>query len=143
MILDSQNMFSDAQAITATAASTNSIDLGATGTVIGASAALVRDIGKGKPLPLLVQVVEAFNNLTSLQVEIQVDDNSSFSSPRTVDTQTIALAGLTLGAKFDGMRFVPPGTNERYVRLNYTVVGTAPTAGKITAGFPAAHQDNP
>lgn len=142
MILDSTNVFSDAQAIVATAASTNAIDLGATGSVPYASAALVRDIGKGRPLPLLVQVVEAFNNLTSLQVDVQVDDNTAFSSPRVVDSQTIALAGLTLGAKFDGLAFVPPGTNERYVRLNYTVTGVAPTAGKVTAGFVLGQQQN-
>jgi hypothetical protein len=28
--------------------------------------------------------------------------------------------------------------NERYMRIKYTVVGTAPTQGKITAGFVAA-----
>jgi hypothetical protein len=36
MILDSTTLFSNAQAITATAASTNYIDLGAPGTVYGA-----------------------------------------------------------------------------------------------------------
>lgn len=143
MQLDSQLVFSDAQAITATAASTNIIDLGATGTVPYAASALVRDIGKGKPLPLLVQVVEAFNNCTSVQCDIEVDDNSSFSSPRVVDSQVLLLAGLTLGAKYDGLRYVPPGVNERYMRLKYTPVGTAPTLGKITAGIIAAHQENP
>lgn len=143
MILDSQAIFSDAQAVTATAPSTNTIDLGATGTVIYTSSAIVRDIGRGRPIPLLVEVVEAFNNCTSLQVDVQTDDNAAFSSPKVVETQVILLANLTLGAKFDGMRFLPPGTNERYVRLNYTLVGTAPTTGKITAGLVAAHQDNP
>jgi hypothetical protein len=141
MIFDKENLFSDAQAITATAASTNYIDLGATGTVPYGSSALVRDIGKGEPLPLRIQVTEAFNTLTSLTVAIEVDDNTSFSSVRTVDTQTIALAGLTLGAVFEGLKYVPVGVNERYVRLNYTVTGAAPTLGKITAGIVAAHQD--
>lgn len=141
MIFDKENLFSDAQAITATAASTNIIDLGATGTVVGASAAVVRDIGKGRPLPLRVQVTEAFNTLTSLKVDIEVDDNASFSSARVVDTQTILLAGLTLGAVFEGLKHVPVGVNERYVRLNYTVAGAAPTLGKITAGIVAGHQE--
>lgn len=141
MIFDSTNLFSSAQAITATAASTNVIDLGATGRVVGGSANLVRDIGLGQQIPLRIQVVEAFNTLTSLAVSIQVDDNEAFSSPTTVDSQTIALAGLTLGAVFNGLYFVPPKTNERYVRLNYTVVGTNPTLGKITAGFVMAHQE--
>lgn len=141
MIFDKENLFSDAQAITATAASTNYIDLGANGTVPYASSALVRDIGKGIPLPLRIQVTEAFNTLTSLTVAIEVDDNTAFSSARVVDTQTIALAGLTLGAVFEGLKYVPVGVNERYVRLNYTVTGAAPTLGKITAGIVAAHQD--
>lgn len=141
MIFDSTNLFSSAQAITATAASTNVIDLGATGKVVGGTANLVRDIGLGQRIPLRIQVVEAFNTLTSLAVTIQVDDNEAFSSPTTVDSQTIALAGLTLGAVFNGLYFVPPKTNERYVRLNYTVAGTNPTLGKITAGFVMAHQE--
>lgn len=142
MIFDKENLFSDGQAITATAASTNYVDLGATGTVYGASAAMVRDIGKGKPIPLRVQVIEAFNTLTSLKVDIEVDDNSSFSSAKVVDSQTIPLAGLTKGAVFNGLRYVPVGTDERYVQLRYTVTGTAPTTGKVTAGFVASHQEN-
>ena len=43
MLLSSEQTFSDAQALTATAVSTNIIDLGPTGTVLNAPAALVRD----------------------------------------------------------------------------------------------------
>lgn len=142
MIFDSTNLFSDAQAITAAAASTNHIDLGATGVPYGQTTALVRDIGKGVRIPLRIQVVEAFNNLGSLQVDIEVDDNASFSSPKVVDTQSISLAGLAVGAVFNGLRYVPVGTDERYLRLRYTPVGgTAPTLGKVTAGVVAAHQE--
>lgn len=141
MILDSTNVFSDAQAITATAASTNIIDLGATGTVVGGASALVRDIGPGNPLPIRVQIVEAFNTLTSLTIALQVDDNSSFSSAKTVESIVVPLAGLTLGAVVAALYYVPRGTDERYVRLNYTVTGTNPTLGKVTAGIVAAHQE--
>lgn len=141
MIFDTTNLFSNAQAITATTVSTNVIDLGANGRVVGGSANLIRDIGLGQSIPLRVQVVEGFNLLTSLTVTIQVDDNEAFSSPTTVDAQTISLAGLTVGAVFNGLYFVPPKTNERYVRLNYTVTGTAPTLGKVTAGFVMSHQE--
>jgi hypothetical protein len=44
MILDNTNIFSDGQAITATANSTNVIDIGAAGTPQGASVAIARDI---------------------------------------------------------------------------------------------------
>jgi hypothetical protein len=43
--MSEQQLFSDSQALTQTAVSTNIIDLGATGTVTGGAAALVRDIG--------------------------------------------------------------------------------------------------
>lgn len=122
MILDQNLVLSDAQAITATAASTNTIDL-----------SVARDVGPGYELPLLIQVGEAFNNLTSLTVEVQTDDNTSFSSPRSLASQTIPLASLTVGAK-SAIQKVPVGT-ERYVRLNYTVTGTAPTTGKVTAAI--------
>lgn len=141
MIFDSTNLFSDSQAITATAASTNVIDLGATGKVVGASANLVRDIGAGRPLPIRIQIVEAFNNLTSLTVALQTDDNSGFSSATTVESVVVPLADLTLGAYVNEIYYVPRGTNERYVRLNYTVTGTAPTTGKVFAGFVLAHQE--
>lgn len=140
MIFDRSLLMSNAQAITATAASTDFIDLGATGTVFGNSQALIRDIGRGKEIPLRVQVVQTFNNLTSLAVAVQVDDNTSFSSPRTVVTsQAIPLASLVAGFTFEELAF-EVGTNERYLRLNYTVVGTAPTAGQVTGGVTMGNQ---
>ncbi|APL94091.1 Bbp16 family capsid cement protein [Sphingobium indicum] len=143
MIFDNTLLFSDAQAITADAGSTNTIDLGATGTPFGASAALVRDIGKGCKIPLSISVVEAFNNLTSIEISLQVDDNSGFSSPKTVArSAVIALADLTAGKQIDFPDYIPQGANERYLRLYYDITGTAPTTGKITAGVVAARQTN-
>ncbi len=78
MIFDRQTLLSDAQAITATGPSTNVINLGPIRT------GLTRDIGKGEPIPFLMQVVESFNNLTSLAVTIQTDDNEAFASPKAV-----------------------------------------------------------
>lgn len=135
MIFDQQSLLSDAQAITATAASTNILDLGPI------KAGIVRDIGKGAQIPLLVQVVEAFNNLTSLAIALQVDDNSGFSSATTVWTTTVVLADLKAG-KVVIPEYIPRGTNEQYLRLNYTVTGTAPTTGKITAGVTMGNQSN-
>jgi len=128
MFTDYETLMSDDQAITATAASTNYIDIGADA-----------DIGIGQPVNILVQVTEAFTNLTNLAIAIQTDDNSSFSSATTIYTETIVLANLTAGAKIN-MRVFPPA-NERYVRMYYTVTGSAPNAGKITAGAVVDHQD--
>lgn len=133
MIFDQQTLLSDAQAITATAASTNIIDLG--------PIKIKRDIGKGKQIPLLIQVVEAFNNLTSLAVALQVDDDVAFGSPKTVWTQTIVLADLKAGYVVVP-EYITRGTDERYLRINYTVTGTAPTTGKVTAGVTMGNQSN-
>jgi hypothetical protein len=140
MILDKQNLFSDAQAITADAASTNTIDLGVPGTPVGAAAPLAQDVGLSD-IPLLIQVVEAFADLTSLTIKVQTDDNTGFSSAKDVLTVTVPLASLVAGyiAPIDR---IPRGTTERYLRLYYDVTGTSPTAGKITAGVVAAVQSN-
>ncbi|HYZ93033.1 MAG TPA: hypothetical protein VFA34_11695 [Actinomycetota bacterium] len=142
MILSKQGNFSEAQAITTTAASTNIIDRGAPGTPLGAPTTVPRDLGKSM-IPILCQVVETFATLTSLQVTLQADDDSAFGSPTTVDiTPAIAAATLVAGYKFPMLQ-LPPGITERYIRLNYTVAGSAATAGKITAGLVAAVQTNP
>ncbi len=129
MLLDQQALFSAAQAITATAASTNVIDTGSN-----------KDVGKYGDIPLLIQVVEGFNNLTSLTVTVQTDDNSAFSSAADVLSMTIPLASLVLGYKSPVITL--PMKMERYIRLNYTVTGTAPTTGKVTAGITGGVQTN-
>lgn len=129
MLLDQQALFSAAQAITATAASTNVIDTGSN-----------KDVGKYGDIPLLIQVVEDFNNLTSLTVTVQTDDNSAFSSAADVLSMTIPLASLVLGYKSPVITL--PMKMERYIRLNYTVTGTAPTTGKVTAGITGGVQTN-
>lgn len=141
MIFDSTNLFSDAQAVTASAASTNVIDLGATDTPKHAAAAIVRDIGKGTPIQLRVQVVANFNTLTSIVVGVQTDTADSFGSATTVlSSPAVPLASLVAGYVFP-ITIVPRGTLERYVRLYYTVAGTAATLGQITAGFVFANDE--
>lgn len=143
MIFDAQALFSDGQAITATAASTNTIDLGARGTPYGSSTALVRDPGKGCEVPISVTVTEAFATLTSLTISVEVDDNSSFSSAATIFTTTaIPVASLTLGYVLKQLVEIPEGTNEQYMRLKYTVAGSNATTGKILAGIVASRQSN-
>lgn len=143
MIMDKTEEFSLAQAITADAASTNILDLGATGTAYGAAAALVRDVGKGNSIPLLVTVVEAFNNLTSMNVLVQVSIDSAFTTPITVyRSPEYLLAQLGVGSQYLLPDALPVETNKRYVRLFYDITGTAPTLGKVTAGVVAARQTN-
>lgn len=139
MIFDRTLQYSLAQAIIATAASTNVIDHGALGTVYGAAAPLKRDLGIGADLPLLVQVVEAFGDLTSLKIALQGSVDEAFTSPIELQSQTLLLADLKVGAQLK-LDTIPRGAVFRYTRIYYTVTGTAPTAGKVTAGIVAAVQ---
>lgn len=135
MLLDGETQFSNRQAITATVASTNTVDLGDTGTRPWSGAKLTRDIG-GWSNDLLIQVTQDFVGGTSVQVEIQTDDNAAFSTAKTVgSTAAVPVADLKAGYRFSLADF-PVGTSERYVRLNYVVVGV-PTAGTITAAVTA------
>lgn len=139
MILSQQQIFSDAQAITATAISENVIDTGVRDTPYGGAAALTGDLGKGNEIPLTVQVVEAFNNLTSLQVSVETGATTSLGT--VLLSQTVLLADLVAGWQFNECD-VPRGAVGRYLGLRYTVVGIAPTAGAITAGISMGTQTN-
>jgi hypothetical protein len=121
-ILDRLNLFSNDQAITASTASTDVVDLGS-----------VRDVGAGETSTVLVLVTEAFNNLTDLTVAMQTSTTENFASPVQLTAATLPLASLTVGTRFP-ITTVPRGVL-RYVRLYYTVTGTAPTTGRITAGL--------
>lgn len=137
MVLDQLSLFSDAQAITATANSTNVYDLGEMGVAAYNSIQLRRNLGKAMVTPLLIQVVEAFDNLTSLEFIVQTDDNDAFTSAKDVMSVTVPLAELQAGFICPIDR-LPRGITERFLRLRFVVSGAAPTTGKITAGVVAA-----
>lgn len=141
MILSAQQLFSDDQAITATAVSTNKIDLGASATPYGGKAALAKDVGKGNPIPVLVQVTTAFATLTSLTITLETSANADLSSSTVLASETILAAALVAGKKTN-LQFVPNGANKRYLGLRYTVAGSDATAGKITAGISMGNQTN-
>lgn len=142
MIFSKNLLFSDDQEVTASAASTNIVDLGATGTVLNAPNDLKRDIGKGTPVPILIQVTEDFANLTSLTVSVQVSVDEAFTSPITVlSSPAVAVADLVAGYKFPIIH-VPLTSNERYIRVYYTVEGSNANAGAVTAGIVAGVQTN-
>lgn len=131
MLLDTETLFSDKQAVTATAASTN---------VIHTAAGKIKEIAFGTPLPLLIQVVEDFAGLTSVKVAVQTAADENFTTPVTLaETAAIPVADLVAGYKFP-INFMPKG-NLGYTRLMYTVVGTG-TAGRIDAGFVAGHDNS-
>lgn len=118
MILDNLLKFSDAQALTATAVSTNVVDLSSD-----------RDIGIGEPMALVVSVGVAADFTTgdeTYQVTLQTSTDEAFTSPITV-VASAAINGdeLAAGAKV----VLPIGfDNKQYLRVNYTLAGTTPTA---------------
>lgn len=124
MLLDNTLVFSEEQAITASAASTNYIDQSAAGDAYGA-------------LWLVAKVDVDFATLTSLTIGVQTDSASNFSSAVTLaSTGAVAAASLTEGEYVCCFRL--PADCKRYIRLYYTVGGSNATAGKITAFLTAA-----
>lgn len=126
MIMDAQLVFSENQAITASANSTNVIDLSD-----------VRDIGIGEELWLGVQVTETFADSGSdstVALSLITDDNAAMSSPATVRSLN-TLAALTPAGTIYWYR-IPPETlvaYQQYIALAYAVAGGNLSAGKITA----------
>lgn len=133
---------SPGQAITASAASTNHVDLGAPGTPPGHSITPTRDLGKGTRIPILIQVTETFATLTSLKVAVQTDSDAGFATALTtvLETEAIAAASLVAGYQFN-IDFIPPKTIQRYLRLYFTVADSNATAGKVFACSTLAKQD--
>lgn len=139
MILDLQSMFSGtvaadgtktAQAITATAISTNVMDLRQP----NGAPTLVDNGILGMNLWLIVQTIQAFNTLTSLTITLESDSVAGLSSSPTVhfSTGAIALAALTANTVLARV-LIPSGDYERYLGLRYTVTGTNPTLGTVLA----------
>jgi hypothetical protein len=56
-------------------------------------------------------------------------------------TETIPLASLIIG-KQTLMQYIPNGVTGQFIGLRYTVTGTNPTLGKITAGISMGNQTN-
>lgn len=126
MILDAQNLFSDEQAITADAVSTNVVDLGSA--------------GGDNNFSIAITITEAFNTLTSLEIQLQTDSVEAMSSAVVISEMSVLQADLTLGATYEFK--VPSLRTEQFLRLNYDVTGTNPTTGTITAAVVKDFQSN-
>lgn len=143
MLIDSQAIFSDAQALTATAASTNILDFGTPGTPNRGNQ-LTRDKGnEGLMLDIRVGTTFVSGGLSTLVIAVQMDDDVAFGSPTTIQTlEAIAKADLVAGYNVKEICKIPRGATERYLRLNYTVNTANFTAGTISAALVAALQTN-
>lgn len=118
-MIDSLLIFSDKQAVTETCDSENIVYLGK------------REIAFGKPVPLEILINEDFNNLTSLTVTVQTDENENMEAAKDLVSATLVADDLKAGKKIP-IAFMPAG-NMGYVKLKYTVDGSAPDKGKISA----------
>ena len=123
MYVDKLLLFSDAQAVTATAASTSSVDFGEP-----------RDLGVGEELYIVcvcdVAMTDSGSDST-LAVAIEGDSTTTFTpdSTRTLFTfSALSAIGTTKIA-----RVQPDDINLRYAQLKYTPGGGDLTTGSFTA----------
>lgn len=116
MLTDIQATLSNAQALTATANSTDYYDSGS-----------AYDWSRGQAMGVLVTVGVAADFTTADETysfAVQTDDNTSFSSATTLVSKAVAAANLAAGDKV----ILPfHGDAERYVRVAYTLGGTSPS----------------
>ena len=123
MLLDSQNLFCENQPITSGAVySENIISFGK------------NDVSFA---PVVVQVVDDFSNLDSLDVVFETDLTEDFTAPVELAKSSLSLDELKIGATFP-ITFLPRG-NKGYMRLAFIVNGNSETTGKITSGVVAGN----
>ncbi len=138
MITDALLQLSAAQAVTATAVSTNTIDLG-----------VARDVGNGEAMEIDITVDVTATAAGAATVNFQFISSAAanLSSPTIiVQTDAIPIANLAAGRKPIRLVLSPQVLNalpigQRYIGLQYTV-GTGPlTAGSFTANVVKDGQD--
>ena len=131
MILDKQTKFSDAQAVTATAISTNVLDLRN-----GATPALVDEGMSGPETWLVAQATSAFTAAGAATVVITVESSTTadLATSPTVHFTSAPIPVASLIAGFTAMRLqLPSGDYKRYLGLRFTVATGPFTAGAVTA----------
>lgn len=131
MILDAQHQFSDSQALTATALSTNVIDLSQD-----------RSIGSGEPMCVVFNVEVAADQTTGdedYQFDVEYASNAGISANRKLIGRRIFESGTPTAPAEDadllvaGFKFVipiPPAAlseSEQFLGVRYTLAGTTPS----------------
>ena len=129
MFIDNQLRLGLKQAFSASGASTDYWDNGK-----------ARNVGDGEPMAMVFTVTTDADYTTTDETyafAIQCDDNTSFSSPTTLETRTISAAssGLVAGTKI-ALPFPPGVLVEQYVRAYLTLGGTTPSVTVTTDIMP-------
>lgn len=125
MFLDNQLLLSDAQAFSASGASTNVIDIGSA----------VRNLPVGEPLALVITVDTAADITTGDETytfAARTSAAAALTSPTDIASKTIAAASLTAGS----VHVIPLGTPMalRYLGMYATLGGTTPSV-TVTASI--------
>lgn len=146
MILDAQNLFSDAQALTATAISTNVIDL-----------SVARSIGSGEPMCVLFTVDVAADQTTGDEdytFDVKYASNAALTSGEQLLGRRVFESGTPTAPAQDadllvaGFRFyipLPAVTSDevaQYLGVEYTLAGTSPSATVTAALMPMCMIDS-
>lgn len=129
--VDQNLVMSDAQAVTATASSTNSID----------TQTALRNLGSGEEIDLVVTTTTTATAAGAATVTFSLDDSSDNSS-FTQQFLSAAIAKASLVAGFEPFRMVLPRTLQRYIQVTYTVATGPLTAGNFSAYLTDDRQDN-
>ncbi len=145
MILDSQLLYSDAQALTASAVGTNVIDL-----------SVDRSIGNGEPLAVLFSVGVAADQTSGDEdytFDVEYASNAAQSTGRQLIGRRVFESGTPAAPAQDadllvaGFTFyipIPPTTlaeSEQFLGIRYTLAGTTPTITMTAALQPMSMID--
>ena len=133
--IDRENLYSNDQAITATAASTDIIDHGDDDSKIQS----FREVGGKSTIQAFV--TESFNTCDGLTIALQSCAAEGFGSGVVTHRSVLkARTALVAGAPIEIGDL--PNDLLQYSRLYYTVSGSNPTLGKIHAGIVVDKQTN-
>jgi len=122
-LIDAQNEFSDAQAVTTTALSTNVLDLVQT----------APQYAGGEDLYLVVRVNTAFAGGTSIRAVLWTDNTTTVTSGADIISgDVITTANATAGATLLKVNLKGLDNLQQYIGVQYVVVGTM-SAGNVDA----------
>lgn len=131
-MMDNNLVFSDAQApTTGTTASTNVVDTQTT----------LRELGDGKRIELIVEVVTTATSGGSNTTQVVLQDSADNSSFATV-VSGVATAVASLVAGTELLRIALPAGLRRYLRVAYVIATADLTAGAFTAYLALDRQNN-
>ena len=142
MYVDSQVEFSDSQAVTATAISTNVIDLQSTSTggatLTSLSPNTIADIGQGEDVYLVIATAVTCTDTGSdatLVVTLESDTAAGLASAPVVhfSTGTLAFASFATAGTVLAQIKLPNADYKRYLGVRYTVASGPLTAGAFDA----------